>query len=82
MSEEQKSIKFYLLQFSAHGIKVNCMESVSAVTFRWPHNEDTLVYHEDVLCEIEPTMPVNQRGHYKPSEADFKQANEIIASRR
>ena len=82
MPEEQKSIKFYLLQVSAHGIKVNCIVSVSAVTFRWPHNEDTLVYQEDVLCEIEPTMPLNQRGHYKPSEADFKQANEIIASRR
>ena len=62
MSEEQKSIKFYLLQVSADDIKVNCMESVSAVTFRWPNNEDILVYQEDdVLCEIEPPIPVNQK---------------------
>ena len=51
------------------------MESVPAVTFRWPNNEDILVYWKnDVLCETEPPLTVNQRGHYKLSEADFKQA--------
>ena len=45
----------------------------------WP-NKDILVYLEDdVLSEIEPPVPVNQRGHYKLSEADFKRANEMIA---
>ena len=39
----------------------------------WPNNEDILVYQEDdMLCEIEPPIPVNQREHYKLSEADFK----------
>ena len=38
------------------------MESASAVPFRWPNNEDILAYQEDdVLCEIEPPIPVNQR---------------------
>ena len=73
MSKEQKSIKFYLLLVSANGIKLNCMESMSAVTFWWPNIEDILVYQEnDVLCEIKPPIPVNQRGHYKLLEADFK----------
>ena len=41
------------------------MESVSAVVlFQWPDNEDVLVYQEDdVLCKIEPPIPLNQRGH-------------------
>ena len=41
-----------------------------------------MFYHEDdVLCEIEPPIPVNQTRHYKLSQADLKQTNEIIASR-
>ena len=41
-----------------------------------------MLYHEDdVLCETEPPIPVNQAWHYKLSKADLKQTNEIIASR-
>ena len=59
------------------------MENVSAATFWWQNNEDTLVYQEDdLLSGIESPIPVNQRGLYKLSEADFKGENEMIASRR
>ena len=59
------------------------MKNVSAVTFWWQNNEDTLVYQEDdVLSEIEPPIPVNQRGLYKLSEAAFKGVNEMTVSRR
>ena len=55
---------------------------MSAVTFYWPNNEDILVSQEhDVLCEIKPPIPVNQRGHYRLSEADLL-ANEMITSRK
>ena len=30
-----------------------------------------------MLCEIKPPILVNQRGHYKLSEADLKRANEM-----
>ena len=59
------------------------MESMSIVTFWCPNNQDILVYQEDdVLCEIEPPIPVNQRGHYKlSSEADLL-TNKMITSRK
>ena len=59
------------------------MESMSIVTFWCPNNQDILVYQEDdVLCEIEPPIPVNQRVHYKlSSEADLL-TNEMITSRK
>ena len=56
---------------------------MSAITFQQPNNEDILLYDEDdVLCEIEPPIPVNQTWHSKLSKADLKQTNEIIASRK
>ena len=45
---------------------------MSAVTFWWPNNEDILVYQEDdVLSDMKPPTLVNQRSHYKLSEADL-----------
>ena len=58
------------------------MESMSVVTFWWPSNEDIPAYLEDgVPCEIEPPIPINQRGCHKLSEADLL-ANEMITSRK
>ena len=55
---------------------------MSEVTFWQPSNEDIPAYLEDgVLCEIEPPIPVNQRGRHKLSEADLL-ANEMITSRK
>ena len=58
------------------------MESMSVVTFWWPSNEDIPAYLEDgVPCEIEPPIPINQRGRHKLSEADLV-ANKMITSRK
>ena len=58
------------------------MESMSVVTFWWPSNEDIPAYLEDgVPCEIEPPIPINQRGRHKLSEADLL-ANKMITSRK
>ena len=48
-------------------------------SFKWPNLDDILSYEEnDILCELNPPVPLNRRGDYKFSDEDFEKAQELF----
>ena len=40
-------------------------------SFKWPKKDNILTYAtSDILCQIDATIPANQRGHYSISSED------------
>ena len=61
------------------------MQRVSAClnSFRWPESDDVLLYQEDdILCDVNPPLPYNRRGHYWLSEEDFNKANLLVTKHK
>ena len=47
--------------------------------FKWPNLDDILSYEEnDILCKLNPPVPLNRRGDYKFSDEDFEKAQHMF----
>ena len=61
---------------------ISCMKNSSKNSlnyFRWPSPEDILSYElDEILCRIDPPVPMNSWGDYRLSEKDFKEANILL----
>ena len=55
------------------------MEYVSSTQkncFKWPTKDDALRYDDDdIICEINAPIPVNQRNNFILSATDFENVN-------
>ena len=55
------------------------MEYVSSTQkncFKWPTKDDVLRYDDDdIICEIDAPIPVNQRNNFVLSATDFESVN-------
>ena len=55
------------------------MEYVSSTQkncFKWPTKDDVLRYDDDdIICEIDAPIPVNQRNNFVFSATDFENVN-------
>ena len=58
------------------------MEYVSSTQkncFKWPTKDDVLRYDDDdIICEIDAPIPVNQRNNFVLSATDFENANAMM----
>ena len=43
--------------------------------FKWPAKDDVLQYDNDIICEIDAPIPVNQRNNFVFSATDFENVN-------
>ena len=47
--------------------------------FKWPEKDDVLQYDDDdIICEIDALIPVNQRNNFVLSATDFENANAMM----
>ena len=58
------------------------MEYVSSTQkncLKWPTKDDVLRYDDDdIICEINAPIPVNQRNNFVLSATDFENVNAMI----
>ena len=58
------------------------MEYVSSTQkncFKWPTKDDVLRYDDDdIICEIDAPIPVNQRNNFVLSATDFENVNAMM----
>ena len=47
--------------------------------FKWPAKDDVLWYDDDdIICEIDAPIPVNQRNNFVLSATDFENVNAMM----
>ena len=61
-------------------ISIDCMLAVKGKnSFRWPLHKDIHQYRLDnIICHIEPPMPVNRRGDFILTTSDFENSMDIL----
>ena len=63
-------------------VDVSCMEYVSSTQkncFKSPEKDDVLWYDDDdIICEIDVLIPVNQRNNFVLSATDFENVNAMM----
>ena len=82
---QSKHIEYYyiknlVLQVDAVGVKVKSMAytSVGKNSFKWPSKDDIIYYDPDqILCSIQPPIPINNRFFGLSDEDFFGAAKEM-----